>query len=120
MLPRRRHKISFFGDALAKLSAWTAVRLWSGLSHQEEDFLRGGQHPSQQAEGMASEGQDGGASAGLKIVSALFDLMGLSSADRVLPHLADAADLHLQVPVLVHSQVPVLETSEGEKPMERC
>ena len=57
-------------------------------------------------------------------VPALFDPVGPSSSDPVLPHPADAADLHKQGPVLVQPSFacPVgLESSmfPGEKPTER-
>ena len=61
---------------------------------------------------------------GPKTVPALFDPMGPSSSDPVLPHPADAADLHEQGPVLVQPSFacpPGLESAmfQGEKPTER-
>ena len=48
--------------------------------------------------------------------------MGPSSSDPVLPHPADAADLHEQGPVVAQASFPCppgLEKFHGEKPTER-
>lgn len=94
----------------------------------------GGQQPRVSGSGGGAGSQQGGLQphtmedtdrfACSRTVPALFDPMGPSSSDPVLPHPADAADLHEQGPVLVQPSFacpPGLESSmfQGEKPMER-
>ena len=106
---------------------------------QEASGSRGRSIGPQQAEGTASENgcdaaagavaaavvvgahgiadNQSGAEVGLRIVPALFDPMGPSPSDPVLPHPADASDLHEQGSVLAQSSIrlpPGLESSMSQ------
>ena len=125
------------GPPPKRIAASPARRTRDGNGSARGRGGQGGQQPQQRADDTASENpgavaSDSGGSGGLQVtvgcgpktVPALFDPMGPSSSDPVLPHPADPADFHEQGPVLVQPSFacpPGLESSmpQGEKPTER-